>query len=112
LGCIDMTPTSLRPNDGGRRPRQDHPSIRPGHHTPNTACPGLTIRVWHHNLVADHYAIAEIAGRQIPVIAEEIPDGDTYDEIMRRADLVYAGFRSYRARITQRDIPVFLLRAA
>ena len=65
---------------------------------------------WYHNLVADHHAIAEISGRRIPVVAEEIASGDTYDEIMRRADLVYAGFRSYRARITQRHIPVFLLR--
>ena len=45
LGCIDMTPTNPRPNEGGRRPRKDHPRHRPGHHAPSTACPGLTIRV-------------------------------------------------------------------
>jgi len=67
---------------------------------------------WYHNLVADPNATAEIAGHRVRVTAEEVAEGDAYDEIMRRADLVYLGFSSYRARITQRRIPVFLLRAA
>jgi deazaflavin-dependent oxidoreductase (nitroreductase family) len=67
---------------------------------------------WYYNLLADHRAVVEIADRRVVVEAHEVPDGEAYDEIMRHADQVYAGFRAYRARVTRRHIPVFVLRAA
>jgi deazaflavin-dependent oxidoreductase (nitroreductase family) len=67
---------------------------------------------WVHNLEHDPRALVEARGVTTPVLARAVSDGPEYDEIMRRADLAYAGFRHYRRRITSRRIPIFVLEPA
>ena len=64
---------------------------------------------WYHNLSKDPHAVVEQNGRRTEVVARRVPPGDEYDSIMAQADTVYAGYAKYRERITDREIPIFVL---
>lgn len=64
---------------------------------------------WYHNLLHHPEATVEVRGTRTSVTARLVPPGDEYDRIMAIADSVYRGYATYRDRITDRQIPVFVL---
>jgi deazaflavin-dependent oxidoreductase (nitroreductase family) len=67
---------------------------------------------WSHNLTANPYAKIEHPGQGHTVVARRVPPGAEYDAIMSVADKMYLGFARYRPRITQREIPIYVLKPA
>lgn len=64
---------------------------------------------WYHNLMKNPEATVEVHGTRTTVRARLVPAGAEYDRIMAVADTVYTGYAKYRDRITDRQIPIFML---
>ena len=67
---------------------------------------------WYHNLMKNPAATVEVNGTVTPVTARLVQPGSEYDRIMATADGVYTGYAKYRSRITDRQIPIFMLEAS
>lgn len=66
---------------------------------------------WYHNLMKNPEATVEAHGMRTKVRARLVPPGPEYERIMAVADTVYSGYAKYRRRITDRQIPIFMLEA-
>jgi deazaflavin-dependent oxidoreductase (nitroreductase family) len=64
---------------------------------------------WSHNLTANPRAVVQRGEQRLDVLARRVAAGPEYDTIMGRADDVYVGFARYRARITRRTVPIYVL---
>ena len=65
---------------------------------------------WFHNLRADPRAALLVGGTSRPVDAR-LTAGAQRERLWARALEIYPGWAAYRARVPQREIGVFLLRA-
>lgn len=64
---------------------------------------------WYHNLMKNPAATVEVNRTRTEVVARPVPRGAEYDRVMALADTVYTGYVKYRERITDREIPIFML---
>ncbi|MFM8302724.1 MAG: nitroreductase family deazaflavin-dependent oxidoreductase [Actinomycetota bacterium] len=63
---------------------------------------------WYLNLAADPHGEVTYRDRTVPVVAREADDAE-WDQVLRAAAGIYPGYDAYRARITNRRIPVLVL---
>lgn len=63
---------------------------------------------WCYNLRADARANVLVDRQPVAHVAHEAR-GDEYDRYWRAAEMTYAGYRAYRARVTGRPIPIMVL---
>lgn len=64
--------------------------------------------LWSENLLANPDAAVTVQGRTIPVTAR-LADGSERREIWPRFESIWPAYRTYRERITGRDVRVFVL---
>ena len=64
---------------------------------------------WSYNLDHDPQAWIEGDGTRTSVTARRVADGPEYETIFGGADRFYLGFPKYRRRITNRQVPMFVL---
>lgn len=64
---------------------------------------------WYYNLKANPNATVMLDGEQYAVEARTA-DEDERDAVWEAADRIYSGFAKYRERITDREVPMFVLR--
>ena len=64
---------------------------------------------WYFNLVKDPRATLAFDGQTGRYVAHEIPAGEQYERLWRKAAQVYSGYDRYRARCAGRAIPMLLL---
>lgn len=66
---------------------------------------------WVLNLEADPHGRLTYRGRTADVVARSA-EGPEFDEILARAETLYAGYRKYQTRITGRRLRIFVLESA
>ena len=66
---------------------------------------------WVLNLEADPRGRLTYRGRTADVVARPV-EGTEFDEILARAEKLYAGYRKYQTRITGRRLRIFALESA
>ncbi|MEM7543279.1 MAG: nitroreductase family deazaflavin-dependent oxidoreductase [Pseudomonadota bacterium] len=64
---------------------------------------------WYYNLIAEPKATVLKEGESFEVEAR-MPSDDERAMIWETADQVYMGFEKYRSRVTEREIPMFVLK--
>ncbi len=63
---------------------------------------------WYHNLRANPACTVTVGGRALSCVAREA-EGAEREELWRRAERLYAGYRAYQASAGGRRIPVIVL---
>jgi deazaflavin-dependent oxidoreductase (nitroreductase family) len=64
---------------------------------------------WALNLEATPQATVEVDGQAFDAVARMLPPGEEQETVWRTMTAIYPGYADYRARVTDREIKVFLL---
>lgn len=110
LPVVDLTTTGRRTG----RPRTTHLIAVP--HGDALAVLGTNFGqpatpTWVLNLEADPQARLSYRDRTVDVVARPLA-GDEAEELLRHAERLYAGYRTYQGRITGRRLRIFALERA